>query len=158
MQNYTNPKGQNSCAPHLGVLHQHIFTWDPNVVQLQVAVIHLIKAKFGANVTHNYTCTHNGLNKSHLHTLQYSHGQNSDLRSVYRLQCVIDQYILIPALDQQYCTWQRLVGFHTAYGDDEGVEAVTLAVCVKLSQYNGVIRSLTHYRSTHKQHHTSFSL
>lgn len=56
--------GYNLCASHLGVLHQHILTRDPNVVQLQESVIHLVEAEFGANVTYNHACTHGGLNKS----------------------------------------------------------------------------------------------
>lgn len=47
-------------------------------------------------------------------------------------------------------TWQRLVGFHAPYRDNEGVEAVTLALRVQLGQHNGVIRRLTHYRQTHE--------
>lgn len=47
-------------------------------------------------------------------------------------------------------TWQRLVCFHTPYRDNEGVETMTLAERVELSQHDGVIGRLTHYKPTHK--------
>lgn len=48
---------------YLGVFHQHVFPRNSEVVHFQVAIIHFIIAKFGANVTHCNTCHR----QSHLH-------------------------------------------------------------------------------------------
>lgn len=63
--------GRTRVPPHLGVLHQHVLARDPNVVQLQVSVIHLVEAELGADVTYNHACTHGGLNKSQLLQISY---------------------------------------------------------------------------------------
>lgn len=43
-------------SPHLGILHEHVLTRNAKVIQLQVTVVDLIKAKLGPNVSHRNTC------------------------------------------------------------------------------------------------------
>lgn len=62
---------------------------------------------------------------------------------------IMSSFVGLMLCTPQKRTWQRLVGLHAPYRDNEGMEAVTLAVCVELGQHDSVIGRLTHYRPTH---------
>lgn len=50
------PLSDTSAPPiYLGILHQHVFSGNPVIVHLQVAIIYLIKAKFGADISNSNT-------------------------------------------------------------------------------------------------------